>query len=547
MRDGSSSKAGGLWLGDYLHVLWRWKVMIVVLVCASAFGAWAYSWRQPPRYRATAAIIYVEPVDPSDPLGATYYSGMTRDLAVENVLDLAGSSQIAAEAEKTVDVGSAGSYSVSATARGGTSASSYGGVVEITVSSGDAEASAALANAYAQAIVDLRQAQQLQRIKTAEQAVQAGLDAYVTKDSRLSSDYAMLKERLQSLKLLETTAAGDFKLVSEAVPPSTPYSPKPVQSAVIGLGVGLLVGIGLAFLLEPLTTRVRGKQEAAEVLGLPVVGTLPEIEKRKQGPGRLAVLSDPRGPVAEALRLLRSNIEYANVDKASSLLVTSALAGEGKSTVVCNLAVTMTLAGKRVVIVDGDIHRPRVHENLGINNYVGLSSVLTGRVELADALNRVELRSSAQNGGEASPSPTGDGSTVTRVPVVVGMGRQSSQDQVVPGAVSSPTLYVLTAGPQVSDPGELMASRRFGRVVRGLQAQGADLVIVDSPALLEVGDAAAMAAQTDALVVVVDLKRAHLPALGEMRDLLAPLPCKQLGVILVKAKGRSSSYGHYYS
>jgi non-specific protein-tyrosine kinase len=536
-------------LSDYLRVLWRWKWLILIVVAAATIGAFGYSSLQVPRYMATASILYVEPVDPSDPLGASYYSGATRDLAVENVLDLMGSSDVAVLAEEALQGAITGPYGVTATARSGSTASSLGGVVDVTATSGDPEEAAAVANAYANAIVSWRRSQQLARIKAAQRAVQANLDAYTTEASRLTTDYIMLQQKLSNLKLLETTAEGDFKVVSEAVPPSTPYEPRPLQAAAFGFGVGLLVAVGLAFLLEPLTTKVRGKREAADVLGLPVVGTVPEIDARKLNGGRLAVLADPRGQTAEALRLVRSNLDYFNEDGASSILITSALAGEGKSTMICNLAVTMTLAGRKVVLVDGDIRRPRVHEYFGLGNELGLSSVLGGQVPLARAIEQIELRNTLQvaGGGNGSNGPASALLAGTRVPVPVARTDDASETDVTASTKVNPTLYVVPAGPEVPDPGELVASARFGEVIRELETNGADLVLVDSPALMEVGDAAAMAAQIDALVVVVDLKRAHHATLVEMRHLLTPLPCKQLGAVLVKAKSRSSSYGYYYS
>ena len=555
MPEGPSGRNGGMSLGDYMRVLWRWKWVIVIVVCASTAGAYAYSWRQAPRYAATASLLYVEPVDPSDPLGGSYYSGETRDLAVENVLDLTDSTEIYDLAQQKSQTPLAGAFGVSASAREGTSGtSSTSGVVDVTATSGDPELAAAAANGYAAAIVQWRKDQQLKRIAAAEEAVQANMAVYTTPESRQSTDYVLLQERLQNLKLLETTAAGDFEQITQAVPPSEPYAPQPRQAAVMGFGVGLLIGVALAFILEPLTARVSSKQEAARALGLPVVGTLPEIDRRSLD-GGLVVLKEPRGQMAEALRLLRSNLHYLNPDGHSSLLVTSAGAGEGKSTVVCNLGVTLTLAGKRVVVVDGDIRRPRVHEYFGIPNTTGLSDVLAGERPLIEAIQYVELRRAPRPaageppGAAARPLGAAPAATAARTPVAAPRPtkKRGSTDESGRQVVVEPALYVLTAGPQVQDPGELIASSRFGNVMRQLKSNGADLVLVDSPALLEVGDAAALAEQIDALVVVIDIKSAHHSALVEMRDLLRPLPCKQLGTVLVKAKTHSSGYGQYYS
>ncbi len=544
MPESSSGSAGGLALSDYLRVLWRWKWMIVIIVCASTLAAFAYSWRQAPQYKATAELLYVEPIDPTNPLGSSYYSSDVRALAVEDVVNVTGSTEIGDRAKTILGRGVAGKYDVSTSVRGGPVADT-GGVIDVSAISGNPREAAAVATAYAQALVEWRKAQQLERVGAAVQAVEAKLAAFTTESSRQSADYLLLKQNLANLKLLETTASGDFKLISPAIPPVSPFAPRPPQAAALGMGVGLLVGVGLAFLFSQLTTKVQGTHEASEVLGLPVLGSLPEIERESLKDGRLVALTDPDGQTAEALRLLRSNLDYFDVGNGSSLLVISALAGEGKSTMVCNLAVTIALAGKEVVVVDGDLRRPRVHEYFGLPNDVGLSSVAAGHVALADALIQVDLPPSLRPGNDGSGPGVAERVRQKRKPVVRTAGAHGARPDVAERVRGERRLVVLTAGPHVPDPGELVASQRFGDIIRELQSATVDVVIVDSPALMEVGDAAAMAAQVQALVMIVDLDKAHHSTLVEMRHLLAPLPCKKLGAILVRTKGRASTYGYY--
>ena len=543
MPENTSGTVGGLGLGDYLRVLWRWKWLIVIAVCASTLAAYAYSLYQVPQYRATAELLYVAPVDPTNPL-ANSYSTDARDLAVENIVNVMGSPAIKNGARSILKGGAAGKYSVATSVQGGSTAGT-GGVIDVSATGGNPRAAAAVATAYAQAAVSWSKQQQLERVTAAERAVEANLAGFTTDTSRLTTDYIMLKQNLRSLKLFEMTASGDFQLISPAIPPASPFAPQPLQSAALGLGVGLLVGVGLAFLLNQLTTRVHGTQEAGEVLGLPVVGSLPEIERRSLQKGRIVALTDPDGQTAEALRLLRSNLDYINVDGASSLLVTSALAGEGKSTTVCNLAVTIAMAGKEVVVVDGDLRRPRVHEYFRLPNDIGLSSVAAGDVALADALMEIDLPPTLRPGDNSSGPDIAERVRGKRTPVVLTAGLHGTAPDVTERVRGKRRLVVLTSGPHVPDPGELVASQRFGDIIRELQSATVDLVIVDSPALMEVGDAAAMAAQIEALVTIVDLDKAHHSTLVEMRHLLAPLPCKKLGVILVKTKSRSSKYGYY--
>jgi len=520
MQAASFPESGNMTLREYLHVLWRWKWVIVVAVCASTFAAYVYSSQQPRQYMATAELIYVEPIDPTSPLGPSYSSD-ARDLAVQDVINVMGSPLIAGRAQTMLDKSSVGPYGISTSVSGG-SVSGTGGVIDVSATSASARDAAAVANAYAQAVVTWRKAQQLDRVALAERAVRAKLSGFTSGVSRRTTDYIMLKQNLQNLKLLEMTVSGDFQLVTPAAAPVVPFAPQPGRSGALGMGVGLLAGVGLAFLFNQLTTKVRGQREAGEVLGLPVVGSLPEIPRRALKDGRLIALTHPSGRSAEALRLLRSNLDYVNVDDVSSLLVTSALADEGKSMTVCNLAVTMAMAGKKVVVVDGDLRRPRVHEYFGLPNDVGLSSVAAGDVTLAEALKTVDLPPTLRPGGD-----------------------NGSRPDAAARARNARRLVVLTSGPFVPDPGELVASKRFGSIIRELQTASVDFVIVDSPALMEVGDAAAMAAQVEGLVMVVSLDKARHTTLVEARHLLAPLPCKKLGAILVRAKSGPSGYYAY--
>jgi polysaccharide biosynthesis transport protein len=538
-------QGGGLALGDYLRVLWRWKWMILIVVLAAGVGAYGYSWTQPAQYVSTATLIYVEPVDPTNPIGSSYYSSQSQAIAVQSVIDVVGSAEISTRADKYLGKGEVEPYSVSATVTGGsTTSGTSGGVVAVTATSGSAKSAATVATAYAEGIVDWRKSQQLERVDTAVEAVKASLAEYTSDAQKQSTEYQALKQQLGELELLAVSASGDFKLISPGEVPLEPSSPKPKQAAAIGLGVGLLVAIALAFLLDPLTSRVRGKREAAEVLGLPVLGTVPEIDRSSLRAGHLIAFTESGSRTSEALRLLRSNIDYRNTNNASSILVTSALAGEGKSTTICNLAITMALGGKRVVLVDGDLRRPRVHEYFGLPNTAGLSSVAVGDVSLDTALIQVDLnvvRRSGDGGGTTVRSRATSERRDVVQPAQSGIATETATKNIMTGR----RLLVLPAGPWVPDPGEVVASRRFGEIIHTIQENKADLVLVDSPALMEVGDAAAMAAQVDALVVVVDITKAQQSTLLEMRDLLAPLPCEQLGAILVKSKSRSTGHGYY--
>ncbi len=230
------------------------------------------------------------------------------------------------------------------------------------------------------------------------------MSAYTTAASRLSTDYLLLAQRLQDLKIAEATSTGDFTIIQPATPPTSPISPKPIQSAAVGFGVGLFAGIVLAFVVGQFDTRVRTHTQAGEILGLSVVGRVPHLGRRLLRDETLVTLTDPGGSVAEAVRVLRSNLDWKSIDDGwKSLLITSSLKGEGKTLTLCNLAVTLALAGKKVVVVDADLRDPQVHKAFSMPNETGLTTVIQGTLSLATAVRPFDLEKSNGSDGVAAP------------------------------------------------------------------------------------------------------------------------------------------------
>ena len=341
--------------------------------------------------------------------------------------------------------------------------------------------------------------------------------AFKTAVAKQSSSYLLLAQSAQALEIRKATATGDFSVVAPASLPAAPYAPKPLRNAILGLAVGLFAAIGLAFLLEQFDTRLRGQDEVVRILGCPIIGRIPRIRQSADGQP-VVTLSDPDGPVAEAFRMLRGNLDFLGLDSdVHSLAVTSSQQGEGKSVAACNLAVAAALTGRRVILLEGDLRRPRIAEYLGLQNERGLATVANGTHNLVEALQRVDVKAP----DEARGGVPGD------------------------GVVGPPRLYVLTHGPKVPNPGEIVASHWFAELVEKY-GHNADLVIVDTPALLAVGDAAAIAGAVDGLVFVVDPSRVKRPTLQAAAEQLHHLPARLLGVVVLQHRSRSTSYSYGY-
>jgi Mrp family chromosome partitioning ATPase len=254
---------------------------------------------------------------------------------------------------------------------------------------------------------------------------------------------------------------------------------------------------------------------------MPVIGRVPRIHRRSLHDGAgLVTIAEPHGSVSEALRILRSNLDWANLDQhVRSLLVTSSTKGEGKTLTMCNLAVTLARAGKKVIVVDADLRDPRVHRVFNLPNSTGLTSVILGTTALEKALLQFPQPRSGQLGIEA----------------------RSAEAQWSNGKWDG-SLKVLTSGPLPPNPGEVVASHRFATWLREMSESDADYVLIDAPPVLNIGDAGALAASTDGLLMIVDLDQVRRPELSDAREFLDTVPCRKVGIVTVRERIDEASY-----
>ncbi len=302
---------------------------------------------------------------------------------------------------------------------------------------------------------------------------------------------------------LPGSAANAVTVVDPATPALTPTSPRVLLNTLLAALVGLLLALGIAFTMEYLDDTVKSSEDVEAATGLATLGT---VIKMKGDKGRseiyqLAALLYPRGPAAEAYRTLRTNLEFASVDEpVRTLLVTSSIPGEGKTTTSSNLAVAFAQAGRRVILLDADLRKPGVHKLFDLPNTSGLTSLLRT-----------------------------DDVTVDDVAQVTEEER----------------LRIVTTGPLPPNPAELLGSHRMQTILERLVA-AADLVIVDSPPLQAVTDAAILASITDGSLLVIDAGRTRRAAAGHGREALAKSGARVLGAALNRLSQRAGSDYVYY-
>jgi succinoglycan biosynthesis transport protein ExoP len=274
-------------------------------------------------------------------------------------------------------------------------------------------------------------------------------------------------------------------------------APRTKLNLVLGLLVGLALGVGLAVLREVLDTRVKSPADMDERFKLATLAVVGFDAGAKAQP--LIVHDDPRSPRAEAFRRLRTNLQFVDVDhQPQSIVVTSAVEGEGKTTTACNLAIALAAAGVEVILVDGDLRRPSVANYLGIEQAIGLTNVLIGQVGIEDAL---------QDWG-----PTG-------------------------------RMRVLPSGTLPPNPSELLSSQHLRELIEDLQTEA--LVIIDAPPLLPVTDGAILSTVTSGTLFVVRLGKTRREQISNAVEAIRGLGSHVYGAVLNMAPTRGAEAQNY--
>jgi polysaccharide biosynthesis transport protein len=305
------------------------------------------------------------------------------------------------------------------------------------------------------------------------------------------------------------------------------------RDTIIGLVLGLMVGLGLAFAAEGLETRVRRPDEAAGVLELPMLGRLPQLPARLMGDGGLVMLSEHDRVHSEPYRRLAVSLKYVNqARRVRRLMLTSAVRGEGKSTTVANLAVACARSGARVVVVDLDLHNPTLHRLFGISQTPGFAGVAIGESTLGEAIVEVPV----DPGTVAVP----EASTNGRRHDAPGAGTGD-------GPEARATLGVLAAGLPLYDPGEFLQTTPLADILERL-SEDADLVLVDSPPVLPVSDALTISDHVDGILVLTRFKVLRRSSMQELKRQLDGLRTPSLGFVFVGSTPDAAydNYGYGY-
>jgi capsular exopolysaccharide synthesis family protein len=319
--------------------------------------------------------------------------------------------------------------------------------------------------------------------------MQSTLAIYQQIRSNLLSSY-------ENIRLTRQTSATNIISIEPATVPQSPVRPQPLQNTGMGAIIGLFLAGAIVFVIEYLDDSIKTAEQVTQTLGLPVIGYIAEIE---HGQEKVYVCDNPRSPVAEAFRTLRTNLEFAGVDQPlKSLLVVSVHPGEGKSTIASNLSITLAQGGKRVLLVDADLRRPRIHHVFDLTNRAGLSDLFRDSNSILD---------------------------VTRV------WKDSS-------------LNIITSGSIPPNPADLLASKKMETILASAE-QTADLIVVDAPPFL-VADASILASRVDGILLVIRPGKTPMDAALSTLEQIKRAGGRIVGVVMNRIpRNRPYYYGGY--
>ena len=495
-------------LRDYWRVIIRRSWIVIAAIIATAAPAIALSLRQSSIYRADADMLIR--VSPGESVFGSGQQTINPARLVQNEISVLEGDMVYARLKQNLGLDDDPPV---VSGSGFTDAD----VITVSVESGDPQTAATLANAYVDAYIDVKREQAVNGMVAASAELQTKitdlqsqidtLDAQIAASSTdddsgaeadrrtLVDQQALFRQRIDQLQVDAALSAGNAELVRPAQAPIKPIKPTPVRTAMLASVVGLLLGLGAAFLIDHLDDSVRTVDDLARLgADVPVLASVPNVTGRDNRP---LAISDPENPGVEAYRNLRTNVQFLGIErKMRSIQVTSTRPGEGKTTTAANLAVVLSQTGANVVLVDADLRKPDLHRMFAIDGSNGLTNNLAG--------DPMEL-------------------TIQRI-----------TDQ----------LWVIVGGPVPPNPSELLSGRRMDAFAEELSRRF-DYVIIDSAPLLAVSDAAALSRHVDGVLLVAQSKRVSLPQLRQSLATLDRVGAPLLGIVMTRAKIDTQVTGEY--
>ena len=505
----------GIDLRQYLALFWHWAWLIVLAALIAGAASYFYSQRMTRIYQSLTTVLVNEApatkqtdyssVMLSEQLTTTYAQMMNKDTVLTAVETQLGLAIPLTDLKAMITVTPVTSTQL----------------ITVTVQTTDPTLSANIANTLATVFASQIQNIQMARFSQSENSLksqladlttqidtyQAQANAATTADEKASFNalvtqyqqiYANLQQSYETVLLSEAQSVSSVVQIEPATPNLAPVKPKVMQNTLLAAVIGFLLAAGIIVAREALDDTIKTPDDISRKFKLSVLGVINHHTPEKDAP---ITQTEPRSPTAEAYRSLRTNVNYASVDNPLRIvMVTSAEPGEGKTTTACNLGVVLAQNGARVIIADCDLRHPRVHKYFGLSNRQGLSTLLTQADEVLDG----KLQKTAIE-----------------------------------------NLMVLTTGSLPPNPAELMGSQKMQRVLASMRTES-DFILVDTPPVLAVTDAAVLAPTLDGVLLVVRPGKTRASALRLTMEKLQQVNANVLGVILNDIDLRRQSYTYHY-
>lgn len=512
-------------INDYIQPLKRWWWLVAVATLIAMISSYIYSSVQPAIYKSQATIMIGSNIQDPNPTGNEFY--LAQQLA-ETYADIAMRAPIRSKVMDRLGVDWLPYYSVSPIPNTQ--------MLEVQVFDQDADRAYQVASELVNQLIlqgptqkeqEKRRAfidEQLEKLQTSIQQTEEEITKQEDEQLKITSarelankqtEITALQTKLTTLRTnfadLLATTRGAVNALQVLEPASLPTEPQPSNLLVnifVASVLGIVLAAGGAYLLEYLDDSIKGSEEIKNSLNLTLLGTVPDIPEAATGSSRrLVALNDTPSPALESYRILRTNLQFASIDRPlRQILLTSAQPEEGKSLTSANLSAALARAGKKVILVDADLHRPTQHRLFKLFNNIGVTTALLN--EDVDY--------------EMLLQPT-----------------------------SLPGLSVLTSGPLPPNPAEMLGSRRMHDVLKALQ-ELADIVVIDSPPVTAVVDAVILATQTDGVLMVMRCEKSSREAIKRSLSALNQVKAPILGAVLNgvsehKKEYYMHSYGYYSS
>ena len=505
----------------FLLPLKRWWWLLLIATTLAAVSSFLATAQQPPIYQARTTLMIGQTL--SDPNPTTNEFITAQNLAA-SYADIANREPIRAGTMNALGLRNLPSYLAQAVPNGN--------LLEILVNDTIPERAQAVANELANQLVLLGPTntggeeanrtefvnEQLNTLEVQIEETQAEIDKKQQELGSLvsASQIADTQNQLNGLntkmttmqtiyaELLATTqsgAANSLNIIERAALPRRPVGPNKALTVALAAMVGFSLAAAAAYLLDYLDTTVKSAKEVEKLTNAGILGYLSELNIERTG--KLYVAENPRHPIVEEYRSLRTNLDFASVDHPlKTIFVSSADTGDGKSSVAANLAVIMAQAEKKVILVDADLRRPNVHNFFGMPNDYGLSDVFRGRLKVEEAVKE-------WNNGKVS---------------------------------------IITAGSPPPNPTELLGSKKMNEILQFLKDQF-DIVIIDGPPFI-VADAVLLSSRVDGILAVVWTGHTQAPALRSMMEQIKLAGSRVVGVALNRVSAKSFRYytgNRYYT